>query len=108
MQNDTFDMPSTLPQFSDKKCYYYAKAIEYLMKSIPFLSALTIWYMYDYFIAIATFLIALLVSWILRAKIRNISIPLNQQEYEYSDREIAIWYVAKYICWDKLKHHGTD
>ena len=48
---------------------------------------------YDYFIAIATVMLAFIVIGIIRSKLRNSSIPPQQQEYQYSDKEIAQWFI---------------
>ena len=51
---------------------------------------------YDYFIAIITIMLAFIIVGIIRSKLRNSSIPPQQQEYQYNDKEIAQWFIANH------------
>ncbi|MEA3522688.1 MAG: hypothetical protein U9R50_06910 [Campylobacterota bacterium] len=100
MQNDFIPEIEITPTLYSKKCKILAWLLMALLKSANFLFALIIWYSYDYFFAIASFLIGFIVMGIVRSKLRNSAIPLKQQEYQYSDREIATWYLARRICFE--------
>ena len=100
MQKETLEMYETTPKLNAKRCRYIALAIEYGLKLSHILLALGIWYYFDYFFAIATLLIGYLVLGIVRSKLMHLSIPRAQQEFDYSDKEIAIWYVAKRLCYE--------
>ena len=65
--------------------------------------ALIVWFISDYFIAIATLVLSFIIMGIVRSKIRNSVIPVNQREYQYNDQGIADWYTAKEICNDDLE-----
>ena len=100
MQNDYIEMIEPTPKLTSKKCKALALCIEYALRFSAYVTTLTVWYLYDYFIAGATLLLSFIVLGIIRAKLRNSSIPAKQQEYHYNDNGIATWYVAKNICFD--------
>jgi len=100
MQNDFIDMIEPTPVLKSKKC----KTISFLLKvflqySIYAIGLIT-WFLYDYFIAGAVFLLSYIVIGIIRAKLRNNVIPLKQREYHYNDKAIADWYTAKELCYE--------
>ena len=74
------------------------------LKSGHILFSLLIWYKFDYFFAIASFLIGFIIMGIVRSKLRNSVIPKVQQEYPYNDDAIAKWYMARQICFETPKN----
>jgi hypothetical protein len=56
------------------------------------------WFLYDYFVAIAALLLSFIIIGIIRSKLRNSVIPLSQREYQYNDQGIAEWYMARELC----------
>ena len=100
MQNDFILEIETTPTLYSKKCKILAWLLMAALKSANFFFALIIWYKYDYFFAIASFLIGFIIMGIVRSKLRNSAIPLKQQEYQYSDEAIAKWYLARRICFE--------
>jgi hypothetical protein len=60
--------------------------------------ALLVWWKSDWFIAIGTLLLGIIVFGILRSKLRNDSIPPSQREYAYDDYSIATWYLSRNHC----------
>ncbi len=100
MQNDYIPLIETTPTLYSKKCKFLAWALMALLKSANYIVALIIWYRFDYFFAIAGFLIGFIIMGIIRSKLRNSVIPLQQQEYHYSDKAIATWYLARRICFE--------
>lgn len=58
------------------------------------------WYLYGWFYGLAALPAGFVILGIVRAKIRNISIPLPQQEYKYSDHAVAKWYVVRRLLCD--------
>ena len=107
MQNDYIEMIEPTPKLRSKKCKYLALALEYFLKYTLYVVTLLIWYSYDYFIAGAIFLLTFIIMGIVRAKLRNSSIPLKQQEYSYNDKGIATWYVAKNVCFEESEANLT-
>lgn len=82
------------------KCKSLILIVEFLLRFSTFLSAILLWYIYDYFIALSSLLLSFIVVGIIRSKLRNESIPFSQRERDYNDKEIAQWYVMKYLCLD--------
>jgi len=103
MDNNFIDLMEATPKLHSKKCKIISLLIRtFLQFTTPF-TALVALYMYDYFIAGATLLLAFIVMGIVRSKIRNSVIPPKQREYQYNDQGIADWYTAKEICNDELE-----
>jgi len=100
MENNFIEMHESTPLLTSKKCKFISLSISSLLQYGAYLSSAFFWYKYDYFIAFFALLLSILVIGIIRAKIRNIAIPLKQQEYSYTDKDIADWYTAKEICND--------
>jgi hypothetical protein len=65
------------------------------------LAPLVIWYFYDFFIALLSLVLTFIIMGIIRSKLRNAVIPFNQREYQYNDKAIADWYVAKELCYEE-------
>ncbi|WP_345993826.1 hypothetical protein [Sulfurimonas sp. HSL-1716] len=98
MDNDFLELIEPTPKIKNKKCGVLVFFISFFLKFSPALFALWAWYLYDYFIAGAVLLITFLIVGIIRSKLRNEVIPANQREFAYTDNAIAVWYVAKRIC----------
>lgn len=103
MQNDIIDMVEETPKLYSKKCKLISLALKLFLQYFIYVVSLIAWYKYDYFVAITTLLFSYLVMGIVRSKIRNSVIPFKQREYQYSDKEIAVWFSAKEICNDELE-----
>lgn len=95
---DFVDQIEPTPKLQTKKCKLVAFSIRILLQFTTIVTALLLWYMYDYFVAIAGALLSFVVVGILRAKLRNSVIPPSQREYQYNDQGIADWYSAREIC----------
>jgi hypothetical protein len=93
------------PKLHSKKCRLIAFMLKIFLQYTTIVSAIAAWYLYDYFIAMATLLLTFIIMGIIRSKLRNSSIPPKQREYHYNDKGIADWYTAKNIC---LKSDNTD
>jgi hypothetical protein len=95
MQDDTIEIIEPTPVPKALRCKAAVYAIALAMTLGPYAAAVAIWYRFDLFFGIGGFLIAYLVTGIVRSKLRNGVIPQLQQEYHYSDRAIASWYVVR-------------
>ena len=104
MQTDYIDLIEPTPTLSSKKCKAIALGIKIFLQFTTVLVGLVVWYTYDYFIAIATALLSFIVMGIVLSKIRNSVIPPNQREFQYNDKAIADWYVAREICFDEISN----
>jgi len=102
MKNDTIiELFTPTPKLLTRKCQLIAKTIEYLLKSTSFVITLAVWYLYDYFIAGATFFMMFIIMGIIRAKLRDEAIPQKQREYQYNDEGLSIWFTARHFCIEK-------
>ena len=85
------------PVLQKKECRFFAMLLTLFLKFASVLGALLIWYAYDLFYAVASFLVLYLVIGIIRSKLLHASIPKVQQEYNYSDDAIATWYIKRVV-----------
>jgi hypothetical protein len=98
MQNDYLEMIEPTPALKTQKCKILSRIIWVFLKFSPYVATAFVWYAYDYFIAFFSLILSFLLIGIVRSKLRNIAIPLKQQEYAYSDKEISEWYTARELC----------
>ena len=101
MQNDYIDLIKPVPKLHSKKCKLLSFLLRIFLQYSTYAIALISWYLYDYFIALAMLVLSFIIIGIIRAKLRNISIPISQQEYQYNDKGIADWFMAKEICFEE-------
>jgi hypothetical protein len=96
MQNDdVIEMIEPTPEPKRRRCRLLVTLIAALLSYGGCFIALGVWMMYGVLYGVAGFLIGYLVMGIVRAKLRNGTIPRSQQEYHYTDRAIAAWYVDR-------------
>lgn len=88
------------PEPAKPLCRIAARLLGWFFSYGTYIIALLAWYLYDWFYAAAALLAGFVVLGILRAKIRNISIPLQQQEYTYTDQAIAQWFIVRRLLCD--------
>jgi len=88
------------PELKKKECKTIALLIALSLTYGPFVIAALIWYLHDLFFAVGALLISYLVIGIIRSKLRNSAVPLKQQEHQYSDNAIAIWFVSRRLLCD--------
>jgi len=98
MKNETIDMIEQTPKLKTKKCKLISLLLRVFLQYSIYPIALATWFLYDYFIAGAIFILSYIIIGIIRSKLRNSVIPLKQREYQYNDKGIADWYTAKILC----------
>lgn len=98
MQNDFIPEIEPTPVFTSKQCKALVHIIAFKLTYMPVILTLLIALSVDYFYAVATLLITYLVTGIVRSYMRNNSIPKKQQEYSYSDKAIASWFLYRTYC----------
>ena len=98
MQNDFIDMIEPTPILKTKKCKFISILLQLFLQFSIYASTAISWYLYDYFIAFFTLILSFIIVGIIRSKLRNVSIPFKQREYQYNDKGIATWYTAKVLC----------
>ncbi len=96
MKTNSIRFLEITPKLLTRRCKIISFILKIFLQFTTFISALIAWYIYDYFIAIATLLLVFIIMGIVRSKIRNAVIPPN--EYQYNDQAIADWYTAKELC----------
>ena len=104
MQNDYIDLIKPVPKLHSTRCKLLSFLLRIFLKYATYAVALFSWYLYDYFIALAMLVLSFIIIGIIRAKLRNISIPISQQEYQYNDKGIADWFMAREICFESEKN----
>jgi len=104
MDKNTIELREPTPTLQSKKCKLLANILTLFLQTALYLITAISWYFYDYFIALLTLVLSFIVMGIIRSKLRNSSIPLSQREYQYTDKEIALWYVAKEICFEQTSN----
>jgi hypothetical protein len=98
MQTDYIDLIKPTPKLNSKKCKALSFLLKIFLQYFIYLATFVAWYVSDYFIALLTLVLSYIIIGIIRSKLRNISIPINQQEYQYNDQGIADWFIAQEIC----------
>lgn len=63
-----------------------------------YIITLLVWFIYNWYYALSAFLLAYILMGILRSKLLHSSIPKVQHEFTYTDKDIAAWYLHRYIC----------
>ena len=98
MQNEFINQIEPTPKINTTKCQLISLLLRLFLQFSSYIIGLITWYIYDYFIGIAIFLLSFIIIGIIRAKLRNSVIPKTQQEYNYNDKGIADWYTARELC----------
>ncbi len=93
--DDIIDLIESTPVLKTRRCKILSRLIAFCLTFGSVLLALGTWYLYNLLYAGAALIIGYLVIGIIRSKMRNSVIPRMQQEYHYTDRAIADWFVAK-------------
>ena len=98
MQTDFINQIEPTPKLTTKRCKLISFLLRLFFQFTSFITGAILWYLYDYFIGIAAFLLSYLVVGIIKSKLRNSVIPKKQQEYNYTDQGVADWYTARVLC----------
>ncbi len=91
-------MFEAVPKLQTTRCKLIAKTIHIALSFSPWMVTGLLYYLFDWFFAIGGLVISYIVTGIIRARMRSLSIPKQQQEHDYSDEAIARWYTVKWIC----------
>lgn len=100
INDEIIELIEPTPVIKKKECKIAALVIALGLTYGSFMVAALIWYLYDLFFGVGALLISYLVIGIIRSKLRNSAIPLTQQEYQYSDKAIATWFVSRRLLCD--------
>ncbi len=89
-----------IPKIEGFWCHATVYAIYLSIVLIPFLMGVVLWWYLDsIWIGFLFFLFSFFASGVFVSKLRASSIPLAQQEMDYSTIVIVKWYVGKNICY---------
>lgn len=99
MNNETIEPIQDVPKLTTKACKIYALLLNYILRFSSVLIAIYVWYAYHLFYALGALIMSYLIFGIIKAKMRDQAIPMKQHERNYSDKELAIWFIAKELCW---------
>ncbi|MDQ7043707.1 MAG: hypothetical protein Q9M34_09300 [Sulfurimonas sp.] len=98
MQTDFIDQIEPTPKLTTKKCKIISLMLRIFLQYTSYIVGVLTWYYYDYFIAIALFLLSFIIMGIVRSKLMHSVIPPSQHEYNYNTKGIADWYTARELC----------
>jgi hypothetical protein len=99
MQEIVPDLIEQVPIIKGTKCKILLVLVYIFISYGPTMAGFVLWYMYDFFIAIAFFLFFTLSMGVVMSKMRLFSLPATQREMTYSNLQVAKWFVSKNICW---------
>ena len=97
-KNNDIDFIEPVPKLEKPACKIVSYALAWTLTLFPYIVAAIFFFLYDMFIAFVVWGISYLAIGIVRSKLRLLSIPFTQLEYNYNDTQIAQWYTAKYLC----------
>ncbi|MDY0117070.1 MAG: hypothetical protein RBR59_05810 [Sulfurimonadaceae bacterium] len=98
MQEDSLVLFEPVPTLSTKWCKFLALVLKLILQYTVFIIPLIVWYKFDILLAFFSLVLTFIIMGIIRSKLRNDSIPLNQREFHYNDDEIVRWFLAKQVC----------
>jgi len=99
MNNEIIEPIQEVPTLKTSLCKTYALILYLCIRYISIVIALYIWYQYHLFYAFGALFMGFLIMGILKAKMRDSAIPQKQHERNYTDKELAIWFMYKEVCW---------
>ncbi len=92
---DPIEQPPKIEGFGCRAMVY---ALAFSLTVVPIAVAVGIWYLYNFWIAVAAALFLYLLSGFVSSKLRQLSLPADQREKTLSSLEIAKWYIGKNRC----------
>lgn len=95
------DLYNQTPVLPNKQCKLLRLLLTlFLSYGIYFITA-AVWFLYNWYYALSVLLLSFVLMGILRSKLLHSSIPKVQQEFTYSDKDIASWFLHRYVCFTK-------
>jgi len=90
--------PTPVPQ--SPYCKLLAWGMGAALWGAPVLLIVLGWWKFHWSVGLIGGVFGYLLSGVLGSKMRQLSIPQDQQEISFSAFEIARWYVVRYLCCD--------
>lgn len=99
MNDEIIEPIESVPVLSRTICKISALILYYNLRYASLFIALIVWYNFHLFYALGALFMGFLITGIIKAKMRDLAIPQKQHERNYTDKELAIWFVDKEVCW---------
>ncbi len=91
------------PELPNRPCRLLKSLLAVFLSYGAVIITLGIWWLYNWYYALSCLLLAFILIGIVRSKLLHSSVPKAQQEFTYSDKDIAAWYLHRYICPSKAE-----
>lgn len=88
------------PEPPNKICRLLTLALASFLSYGTYFFAAAAWWFYNWYYALSALLLAFILIGILRSKLLHTFIPRVQQEFTYSDKDIAAWYLHSTLCFE--------
>lgn len=85
------------PEPSNFTCKALVYLVVALLYGLPFILGFFGWFYYNLFIGFCFLCFGYLANGVIHSKLRQASLPLDQQETSFSSFEISKWFVARYL-----------
>lgn len=93
---ETVELFQAVPKLKTKKDKCYAILISFSLSYGYYLSALIVWFLSSWYIALSILLLVYLLTGIISSKLLHYYIPHKQHEFSYSNRDLAAWIIDYY------------
>ncbi len=92
------DLYTQTPTPPNKKCKLLHLLLSGFLSFGTYFITAAVWFYYNWYYALSALLLAFILIGIIRSKLLHSSVPKTQQEFSYSDKDIAAWYLHLYLC----------
>ncbi len=89
-----------IPEFKDKKCRYLALFFGVLFNISPLIIFVIFTLIYDLYLGLGSLIVGYILVSIYISKLRQSFIPFSQSEFNYTNYQVAKFYVKKEFCND--------
>jgi len=98
MEKEIIEMREPTPILKSKKCKIMMYGLYIFLRGFSIGAMMFIYVKYGWFWGFVAFVFSYIIIGIIKSKLRMLSIPIFQLEYDYTDKEIASWYIYKNFC----------
>jgi len=92
------DLYTQTPEPPNQQCLLLRIVLSIFLSYGIYIITLGVWLVYNWYYALSALLLSFVLMGILRSKLLHASIPKAQQEFTYSDKDIAAWFLHLHIC----------
>ena len=94
--SETLELFEPVPTLRNTKEKTLAGSLTLLLSFGYIIIALLVWIETSWYLALSTLLLGYLVMGIISSKIVHFYVPVRQREFNYSNKELAVWVIAYY------------